>query len=65
MAQVSQRGKQTRRDDFARAYCVVAMAGDERADFDELFAYLRDPTAALPLEKLVGQGWFIVPPPIQ
>lgn len=57
--------KQTRRNDFARAYCVVAIAGDERADFDELFGYLRDPTAALPLESLVGQGWFLVPTPLQ
>ncbi len=56
--------KQTRRDDFAKTHCVVAIAGDERSDFDELFAYLRDPAAALPLDKLIGAGWFLVPPPL-
>lgn len=56
--------KQTRRDDFARAHCVLAIAGDERADFDELFAYLRDPDAATPLDALIGKRWFLVPPPL-
>lgn len=56
--------KQTRRDDFARSHCVLAIAGDEKADFDELFAYLRDPALALPLDRLIGAGWFIVPPPL-
>lgn len=56
--------KQTRRDEFARSHCVVAIAGDERADFDELFAYLRNPAAAAPLERLIGAGWFIIPAPL-
>lgn len=56
--------KQTRREEFAKSHCVVAIAGDERADFDELFAYLRNPAAAQPLEKIIGAGWFIVPPPL-
>ena len=56
--------KQTRRDDFAKAYCVVALAGDERADFDELFKYLRDPALALSLDTLIGKGWFLVPSPL-
>lgn len=56
--------KQTRRDEFAKSHCVVAIAGDERADFDELFAYLRDPAIARPLDKMIGAGWFIVPPPL-
>lgn len=56
--------KQTRREDFAKAHCVIAIAGDERADFDELFAYLRDPNAATPLDTLIGKGWFLVPPPL-
>lgn len=56
--------KQTRRDEFAKAHCVVAIAGDERADFHELFDYLRNPAAAQPLEKLIGAGWFLVPPPL-
>ena len=56
--------KQSRRAEFARSHCVVAIAGDERGDFDELFTYLRDPAAAAPLEKLIGAGWFIVPTPL-
>lgn len=56
--------KQTRREDFAKSHCVLAIAGDERADFDELFAYLRDPAAATPLDALIGKGWFLVPPPL-
>lgn len=56
--------KQTRREDFARSHCVLAIAGDERADFDELFAYLRDPAAATPLDTLIGRGWFLVPTPL-
>ena len=56
--------KQTRREDFAKSHCVVAIAGDRKADFDELFAYLRYPALALPLDKLIGAGWFLVPPPL-
>ncbi|MCT2557598.1 hypothetical protein N0B51_01245 [Tsuneonella sp. YG55] len=56
--------KQTRRDDFAKSHCVVAIAGDQKTDFDELFAYLRNPALALPLERLIGAGWFIAPPPL-
>ena len=56
--------KQTRRADFAKAHCVVAIAGDARTDFDELYEYLRDPAIAAPLDSLVGAGWFIVPAPL-
>jgi len=56
--------KQTRREDFAKANCVLAMAGDERADFDELFSYLRDPNAPTPVDALIGKRWFLVPPPL-
>ncbi|WP_150124994.1 hypothetical protein [Tsuneonella mangrovi] len=56
--------KETRRQDFAKQYCVVAIAGQDRTDFDELYAYLKDPSAALPLEKLVGKGWFLIPQPL-
>ncbi|MGX7951483.1 hypothetical protein ACWPM1_02850 [Tsuneonella sp. HG249] len=56
--------KQTRRVDFAQANCVLAIAGDERADFDELFGYLRDPNAATALDGLIGKRWFLVPAPL-
>lgn len=56
--------KQVRRWDAARNYCIVAMAGDDRADFDELYAYLRDPDGAITLETMFGNGWFLTPPPL-
>ncbi|MCR2834201.1 hypothetical protein [Parerythrobacter lacustris] len=57
--------KQERRRELARSHCVVAIAGDTRADFDELFAYLKDRSAAQPLEELVGAGWFLTPLPLE
>lgn len=54
--------KQTRREGLARRACLLAIAGDEREDFDELYAYLVNPEAALRLENLIGDGWFLVPP---
>ncbi|MEP2990073.1 MAG: hypothetical protein ABJN65_13915 [Parasphingorhabdus sp.] len=56
--------KQVRRWDAARNYCIVAIAGDERADFDELYDYLRDPDGAISLEHMFGNGWFLTPPPL-
>lgn len=56
--------KQVRRWDAARNYCIVAMAGDDRADFDELYAYLRDPDGAITLENMFDNGWFLTPPPL-
>lgn len=56
--------KQTIREEANEDVCVLAIAGDRRADFDELFDYLLDPDAAAGLEKLIGSGWFIVPPPV-
>jgi len=56
--------KQVRLWDAARSYCIVAMAGDDRKDFDELYAYLRDPDAAVMLEPMFDNGWFMTPPPL-
>lgn len=56
--------KQVRRWDAARNYCIVAMAGDDRADFDELYNYLRDPDGAITLENMFDNGWFLTPPPL-
>jgi hypothetical protein len=55
--------KQVRRWDAARNYCIVAMAGDDRADFDELYDYLRDPDGAITLNNMFNNGWFLTPPP--
>jgi hypothetical protein len=53
--------KQQRRENLAGISCIVAIAGDERPDFDERFKYLR-PEAGAGLEPLFGDGWFLVPP---
>jgi hypothetical protein len=55
--------KQTRREDLAGASCLIAIAGDERRDFDELYDYLVNPEAALALDLLIGDGWFLLPRP--
>jgi hypothetical protein len=54
--------KQTRRRELSETHCVVAIAGDKRADFDELFDYLLDPSMGEPLDALIGEGWFLTPP---
>ncbi|MXO60274.1 hypothetical protein GRI89_12070 [Altererythrobacter salegens] len=53
--------KQTLRAQAAASACVLAIAGDQRQDFDELFGYLRDPNAAYNFDSLLGSGWFLVP----
>ncbi|MEO0462266.1 MAG: hypothetical protein AAF127_03990 [Pseudomonadota bacterium] len=53
--------KQTRREDLAASSCLIAIAGNEREDFDELYDYLVDREAALGLELLIGDGWFLLP----
>lgn len=54
--------KQLRREELAETHCVVAIAGDARSDFDELFDYLQNPDAAVQLESLFGSGWFLLDP---
>ncbi|GAB5348987.1 hypothetical protein [Alteriqipengyuania sp. 357] len=56
--------KATRRADAAEDFCVVAILGDEMRDFDELFAFLKDPGAAAALDPLIGEAWFLAPAPI-
>jgi hypothetical protein len=51
--------KQTRREEASSERCLIAMLGDERADFDELFDYLRNPDAAVGLDAMLGEGWFL------
>jgi hypothetical protein len=53
--------KELVRQEANRAFCVVAVAGGRRADVEELYAYLRDPLAAAPLESHWDAGWFVVP----
>ena len=56
--------KQARIKDLGETHCLIAIAGDRRADFDELYLYLRDKSAAQPLEELIGAGWFLTPLPL-
>ena len=51
--------KQPRRRALGETHCVLAMLGDERRDFDDLYDFVRDPAVALPLEVMVDDGWFI------
>lgn len=53
--------KQLLREDAGEDVCVVAVAGDQRGDFDELFDYLRNPGSAAGLYPMMGDGWFLVP----
>jgi hypothetical protein len=55
--------KQERRWNLAQYYCITAVAGDEKSDFDELFDYLRNPDYAISLGKFWNRGWFVVPHP--
>ncbi len=54
--------KQGLRRRLGEGFCIEAIAGDRRADFDELYDFLRDESTAHALEPLIGQGWFLVPP---
>jgi len=54
--------KDARRNNLAGLTCIVAIAGDERPDFDLRFRYLRNPEAGAGLEPLIGDGWFLIPP---
>lgn len=56
--------KQARRLSAVRNWCVIAMAGDRRGDFDEVFDYLKDPETQIPADRLFGDGWFIAPAPL-
>ena len=53
--------KQILREEANKDVCIVAIAGDERSDFDELFDYLRNPGSAVGLYPMMGSGWFLVP----
>lgn len=57
--------KTRRRATESGEWCIKAIAGDERGDFDELMNYLRDSEAPTPFDPLNGKGWFELPPPIE
>lgn len=51
--------KQQRRQYIASRYCIISILGDEKPDFDELFAYLRNPDQFTALGPMFDKGWFI------
>ncbi|MGB3165543.1 MAG: hypothetical protein WBA68_02075 [Alteraurantiacibacter sp.] len=56
--------KQRRRRALLETHCLLAIAGDDRRDFDDLYNYLRDPGSATSLEAMIGSGWFLIPTPL-
>ncbi|MEL7730944.1 hypothetical protein AAG612_15555 [Citromicrobium bathyomarinum] len=64
LVRYEQETKATRRADAAADYCIVAILGDEKRDFDELYSYLKNPDAALPFDELYGEAWFVAPAPL-
>jgi len=56
--------KQARRAALAQTQCVIALAGDERSDFDDLYNYIIEPGDARNLELLLGNGWFLIENPV-
>ena len=58
----SQARRQEHRENLAKIACITAIGGDERADFDERFRYLKNPAAGADLDKVIGDGWFLIDP---
>ncbi|WP_338242423.1 hypothetical protein [Aurantiacibacter hainanensis] len=56
--------KQARRTALSETQCVIAVAGDTRSDFDDLYNYIIDQNDARPLEILLGNGWFLIDNPV-
>jgi hypothetical protein len=54
--------KDQRRANLAGIACIVAIAGDDRTDFDTRFKYLRNAEAGAGIEPLIGDGWFLIEP---
>lgn len=64
LMRTSDERKQSRRDELARNSCLIAIAGDTRSDFHELFGYLLNPGDGASLQPLIGEGWFLIPTPL-
>ncbi|WP_066558330.1 hypothetical protein [Croceicoccus bisphenolivorans] len=56
--------KTARRNAVSGDWCIKAIVGDRRGDFDDLMDYLRNPQAPSPFDPLIGNGWFELPPPL-
>jgi len=62
------RGKDARRQEIARRFCVIAMVGDQLGDFSDGFRGdppVRRTLATAPaIARLWGHGWFLLPNPV-
>jgi len=56
--------KATRRADAAREFCIVAVLGDAWNDFDAFFQDSGKPPSAAAFDGLIGDAWFLAPPPL-
>ena len=56
--------KTDRRNAELGDFCIKAIVGDRKGDFDALFDYLRDADVPTPFDSLLGAGWFLLPPPL-
>lgn len=60
--------KDARRTAIAARWCVAAMAGDQLADFTDLFdqppAARRAAVSAVPASRFFGVWWFVLPNPV-
>ena len=56
--------KAARQREVAAHYCVLAVAGDSRADMVEGYYFLRSPDLPRAVEGNWGAGWFVLPAPI-
>ena len=56
--------KSTRRADAAQDFCVVAVMGDAWQDFDPHFTDAEEPATAAAFDALIGDAWFLAPPPL-
>ncbi len=63
LARSAKDSKQQRRIEASSRFCIVAMVGDNRSDFDQLFGYLRDPENFVVLNHMWDAGWFRKPVP--
>ncbi len=55
--------KQLRRQEASSRFCIIAMAGDRKSDFDELYDYLKKPGSFTALNSMWNAGWFEKPIP--
>ncbi|HEX5183372.1 MAG TPA: HAD family acid phosphatase [Allosphingosinicella sp.] len=62
-------GKDGRRSEISRHYCVIAMGGDQLGDFSDLFAgpkaaERRAAVMSPALRDFFGRSWFVLPNPV-